>query len=126
MDVIKPPVFWVFASVDHLKRCLHGEIYNPNGSLKSLFFCLRIHKTASLRNDTFNFGLCDAVLCFNDCVEEKNYVLNILGECGLKIMNAMVWIHRKRARKTEIVTGNITRETGKIKRTVKIRSRRPR
>lgn len=55
------------------------ESQNHNGSLNSVIW-LRIHKTAFVRNDTVNFGLFDAMLCFNDSVGKKNGVLNIIGE----------------------------------------------
>jgi hypothetical protein len=57
------------------------ENQNLNESLNSVIW-LRILKTASVKNDTVNFGLYDEVLCCNDGVRKKNYVLNILDECG--------------------------------------------
>ena len=34
-------------------------------------------------------------MCFNDSVGKNNGVLNIIGECGSKSLNAMKRIHRK-------------------------------
>jgi hypothetical protein len=71
-------VFRDLASVDFLKRCVHGEIQKPNESLKSVIWT-GIPKTVFVMLDTLKFGVYDEVLCFNGGVAKRNDALNILG-----------------------------------------------
>jgi hypothetical protein len=94
MDAIKP-LFRDLASVDLLKRCLHGKTQNHNESLTS-FIWTRISKTVFIRLDVPKFGVYDAVLCFKDGVAKNSDVLNILGvRSGSNTVNALKQIDWK-------------------------------
>ena len=69
MDASKP-VLRDLASVDLLKRCLCGTTQNTFECVNSVIWT-RIHKTVFVRLDTIEFGLYDAVFCFNDGVAKK-------------------------------------------------------
>jgi len=64
------PVFSDLASVDLMKRCLCETTQNRCECVNSVIWT-RIHKTVFVGLDTLEFGLHDAVLCFNDGVAKK-------------------------------------------------------
>jgi len=78
MDGIKP-VFRHLASADHLKRCPCGTTHNPNACVNSVIWT-RTHKAVFVELDTLWFGVCGAVLCFNQSVAKNNY-----GFCKLDV-----------------------------------------
>jgi hypothetical protein len=79
MDAMKP-VSRDLTGVDPLKKCFHGKTHNPNEHVNSVIWT-RISKTIFIRLDTPRFGVCDAVLGFNDSVARRN-ILNISVRSG--------------------------------------------
>jgi hypothetical protein len=120
MVAIKP-VFTYVASVDPLKRFLHGETQKLSECLNSVIWT-RIPKTVFVRLETLKFGVYDAVLCFTGGVARKSDVLNMLGvRSGSNTVNALKQIDIERIWKAETAKLDRSREARKSKRAQKRR-----
>lgn len=109
MDELKP-IFRDLANPELLKKCLHGKSQNPNESVNNIIWS-RIPKTVFVSLQTLNFGVYDAVSCFNRGYLTRCLVLKQLGmSVGKNCAEIMLGIDMKRVRRAEQATAELQKE----------------
>lgn len=72
------PIFQDLSHTDLLRRCLHGGTQNANESLNSIIWS-RVPKSTFVMKQSFEFGVNEAVACYNIGNIAKCQILKILG-----------------------------------------------
>lgn len=95
------PIYVDLSKEDLLKKCLHGRTQNPNESVNNCIW-KKIPKIDFVSLTTLQFGVADAILCFNEGLIAKVNVLKHWGiEPGMFMIEGLETIDRRRVFKAE-------------------------
>lgn len=109
-------VFRDLSSRELLLKCMHGQTQNPNESFNNCIW-ERVPKNTFVSKETFQTGVMDAVICFNDGVSSRTKVLKALKiNPGSNTCNALRKIDRIRICEAEILVHKASKEARTIKR----------
>lgn len=97
------PIFQDLSHTDILRRCLHGGTQNANESLNSIIWS-RVPKSTFVMKQSFEFGVNEAVACYNIGNIAKCQILKKLGfspgkNC-IEVMRKADELRIKKAEKT--------------------------
>lgn len=96
------PTFNALSFPSLLKKCLHGKTQNVNESLNNVLWS-RIPKSTFVQRRTHEFGVFEAISCFNDGNITKCRLLQMVGiEPGLRTISTMKTFDETRVLKAEI------------------------
>jgi RNase P subunit RPR2 len=118
MAVVKP-IFKDLANPNLLKKCLHGKTQNCNESVNSVIWT-RIPKNVFVGMKTLQFGVYDAVACFNKGHVVKCEVFANIGmKPGYYMVSAMKELDKIRVKNSEKSISDYERKARRERRHLK-------
>lgn len=98
------PTFNALSYPSLLRKCIHGKTQNVNESLNNVLWS-RIPKSTFVQRRTHEFGVFEAISCFNDRnITKCRRLLQMVGiEPGLRTISTMKIFDETRVLKAEIV-----------------------